>query len=149
MIFHSRIGFLILVKIPLLISCLFFVLGPSNVLAADCKVIAKDLAGNYSKTQDKGGIWALFERSVALKDKSMLGMQVDAKLRRAVSIFENYCNNDPEKATVPLAKQILAIIDEGRMLNNNSPDRVPAKKIIADVQSLIQKADQLINGVEK
>ena len=147
--FYPRIGYLTLMKILLVFSMLLFAVWTDNANAVDCNVITKDLVADYGKIQERGGIWALFERSAALKDKSVLGMQLDSKLRRTVSIFETYCEDEPGKATVSLAKQIMALIDEGRILKNNNPKRVPTKKFIADVQSLTKKADQFITSLEK
>ena len=134
-------------KATFVLVALLFNIGVAN--AENCKIIVKDLINDYGRIQERGGIWALFERSAALKEKSMLGMQVDSKLRRTISVFENYCEIGSKKATVALAKQISTFIDKGRMLNNNSSDRVPAKKFIADVQSLIRDTDAFLNNLEK
>ena len=144
--FPSKERFSNTLRVRLFFFILFFIFGVGNLNAADCERISSHLVGDYGKLQRGSGIWGIFERSSALKDKSVLGMQLDGKLRRIITIFENYCSEMPAKATVQLAKRISALIDEGRMLHN-SPDRVPAKTFITNVQSLLLKTDKFLKSV--
>jgi len=123
-----------------------FISGSLPVFAADlCKQGARDLRGSYEALQGRGGIWALMERSSALKDKSVLGLQVDTKLQRAVVNFENRCAPDSKnKPTPELYDTIQDRLSEARNINNQRPGKIPPDKMLAMIESLIEKLDGLL-----
>lgn len=122
--------------------------GTRQAEAVDCRVIVKDLNKQIDKIHSSGGIWSLFERTDDLKAQSMLGMQADSKLQRTVSNFETFCKEEPQKATVDLAKQIADLLDNGIKINNGD-NGAPSKQILADVEALNQSLDQLLAQIEK
>ena len=112
-----------------------------------CKDAGRHLQGGFETIQAKGGLWAYFERSSALKDKSMLGFQLDSKLQRAVVMFQEQCLN---KATPPpspeLYKKITEFIDTARTINNKSVARTHPSKIISAIQGLLKDLDSLLKN---
>ena len=113
----------------------------------NCKNDGQQLQGGFDVIQAKGGLWAYFERSQALKDNSMLGMQADSKLQRAVVIFQEKCL---DKSTPPpsseLYKKISDALDIARAINNKSSTRSPQKKIVSSIKDLIKTLDTLIKN---
>ena len=83
------------------------------------------------------------EKSSGLKDKSVLGLQVDGKIRRTVSIFEEMCE-DGKTPTLALYKEILDLIGDGRMVFNMKPDRTPPKLILKRITAVNEKATALL-----
>ena len=136
-------------------STFFFVLAfltifaPGNVFAVDCKIISKDLNDSYNSYERKGGLWTLLEKTEALKTKSMIGMQADSKLRRAVTIYEDRCEAEPKNSNVEMARKISDLIDEGRMITNNNPETSPAKKIMQSVEGLLAHANKLLAEIDR
>lgn len=108
-----------------------------------CKRGKKELVGSYDVIQAKGGVWGLMEQTSGLQDKSVLGLQVDGKIRRAISIFEEMCQNG-KTPTPELFKEIQDLIGDGRMLFNLSPDRTPPKTILESVTTVNEKATALL-----
>ncbi|NIU42814.1 MAG: hypothetical protein GWN72_00465, partial [Nitrospinaceae bacterium] len=64
---------------------------PVPAYADACKNAVYQLRGTLNQSQGKGGIWKYMEQNSSLKEKSVIGLQVDGKLNRAVVIFENQC----------------------------------------------------------
>ena len=64
-----------------------------TTLAADiCTTGLQELQGSQGVIQDKGGIWGYLEQTKSLSAESLLGLQIDGKLQRLISIFENLCS---------------------------------------------------------
>tara|TARA_B100000686_G_C16651791_1_gene895979 strand:- start:657 stop:1100 length:444 start_codon:yes stop_codon:yes gene_type:complete len=131
------------------ITVFLFFLSPINVLAVDCKAISKDLNDSYNSFVGKGGLWSLMEKSEALKTKSMMGMQADSKLRRAVTIYDDHCMATPKNLNVELAREIASLLDEGRMITNNKPETTPANKLMKSVENLLANANKLLDKIDK
>ena len=128
---------------------LWVVLPTINLHASDCNSISKDLNDSYNSYQDKGGLWTLLEKSEALRAKSMIGMQTDSKLRRSITIYENHCQANPKSSNVEMARRIADLLDGGRMITNNNPNNVSAKKIMQSIETLLAKANKLLAEIEK
>ena len=118
-------------------------------MAVDCKAISKDLNDSYNSFVGKGGLWSLMEKSEALKTKSMMGMQADSKLRRAVTIYDDHCVAKPKDSNVELAREIASLLDEGRMITNNKPETTPASKLMKSVEDLLANANKLLAKIDK
>ena len=131
------------IPIVILISILW--MAPA-VLANPCGDAAKQLRGGLDVTQGRGGIWGYMEKSSSLKEKSMLGFQVDAKLQRLVFGFETMC----EEGKIPSQKTFDAIselIDEARNINNQNPRHSPAEKLLEQIIALNKKLDQTLSSL--
>jgi hypothetical protein len=114
----------------------------STALAADiCTDGLKELQSSQGTIQDKGGIWGYLEKTQSLRSKSLLGLQIDGKLQRLISIFENLCS-EGKKPTASLHSQILGLLGDARMVFNKSGDR--RKK-----EQLLETLNKLKNNIEK
>ena len=120
-----------------------------KVYAVDCKTISKDLNDSYNSYEGKGGLWSLLEKSVALKEKSMKGMQADSKLRRAVTIYDDHCLAEPKNSNLELARKVAGLLDEGRMITNNNPETASSKVIMNSVENLLATANKLLAEIDK
>ncbi len=132
-------------KFPIFIVFLTLVLlqTPRTYAADICKEGLKDLQDSQAVIQDKGGIWGYLEKSSDLKDKSILGLQVDGKLQRLIVSFENLC--DAGKTPTPkLFNLILSLIGDTRMVFNKDADRQPKEKVLAKLQGLAKDIDELL-----
>ena len=79
----------------------------------------------------------------------MIGMQADAKLRRAVTIYDEHCLAKPKNSNVELAREIAALLDEGRMITNNKPETTPADKLMKSIEGLLTNANKLLTKIDK
>ena len=114
----------------------------STALAADiCTDGLKELQSSQGTIQDKGGIWGYLEKTQSLRSKSLLGLQIDGKLQRLISTFENLCS-DGKTPTGSLHSQILGLLGDARMVFNKSGDR--RKK-----EQLLETLNKLKNNIEK
>ncbi len=119
-------------------------LGAIPVHAADrCVQGGKELVGSFDVIQTKGGLWGFMEKTPGLKDKSVIGLQADGKLRRTITIFENMCENG-KKPGPELFNEIRSLIGDGRLIFNMNPDRTPPKKILDSVKAVNDKASALL-----
>ena len=79
---------------------LMWFIYPSISKATDhpCVNALTQLQGDLGVVTNRGGLWSLMEQK-GLKDKSVIGMQADGKLARAVGRFEELCESEkkPEK----------------------------------------------------
>ena len=68
---------------------------PSAALADShpCKNAIIHLRGDLDVVMNRGGLWSLMEQK-GLKDNSIIGMQADGKLARAVGWFEELCESE-------------------------------------------------------
>jgi hypothetical protein len=114
----------------------------STALAADiCTDGLKELQSSQGSIQDKGGIWGYLEKTQSLRSKSLLGLQIDGKLQRLISIFENLCS-EGKTPTGSLHSQILGLLGDARMVFNRSGDG--RKK-----EQLLETLNKLKNNIEK
>jgi len=122
----------------------FAIYSPATVSAAEmCKEGKKDLVGSYDVIHSRGGLWGLMEKTAGLKDKSVIGLQADSKMRRTISIFEEMCA-DGKTPTPALYNEISSLIGDGRMVFNMNPDRTPPKKILTKINEVNAKATALL-----
>jgi len=122
----------------------FSINGLTTASAAEiCEEGKRDLIGSFEVIQGKGGLWGFMEKSPGLKDKSVLGLQADGKIRRTVSIFEEMCE-DGKTPTPALYNEILDLIGDGRMVFNLKPDRTPPKLILERITAVNKKATALL-----
>ena len=78
----------------LLVFTFFSIYSPATVSAAElCKEGKNDLVKSVEIINGKGGLWGIMEKTAGLKDKSVLGLQADGKMRRTVGIFEEMCED--------------------------------------------------------
>jgi len=122
------------------------VLSVSSAYANEmCSRGAKNLRGDNEVIQGRGGLWSYMEQS-GLNDHSMIGMQIDGKLQRAVVIFETMC----EEGKIPSMETFKSIentLSEARTIFNSNPDRTPLGKILEKIKTLNKNADALIQKI--
>ncbi len=142
---HMRINWQPLKFLTLLfISTFFTIHSPATLSAAElCKEGKRDLVGSFDVIHARGGFWGIMEKTAGLQDKSVLGLQTDGKIKRAVSIFEEMCE-DGKTPTPALFDEISNLIGDGRMVFNMNPDRTPPKKILAKITEVNEKATALL-----
>ena len=123
---------------------LLLLLSPLTVQAQKhpCHGASQDLNGSLQVIMGRGGLWTFMEQSSELREKSMLGLQIDGKLSRVAVIFETLCN-EGKYPTKALYDDISGAIGDGRMVYNlaNSSDE---KKLEA-LNSLNQKLDAILS----
>lgn len=112
-----------------------------------CHNASIDLHGSVDVVMGRGGLWGYMEKS-GLREKSMLGLQIDGKLQRLVVIFETLCEEgkSPGKS---LHEQILSLIGDARMVFNLSPEKISVKKISTTLNGLSQKIDALLGKMNQ
>jgi hypothetical protein len=103
----------------------------------------RDLQGSQGVIQDKGGIWGYLEKSSSLRDKSILGLQIDGKLQRLIVSFEGLCE-EGKTPTPKLYNLILNLIGDTRMIFNRDPDRQPKEKILEKLNGLNKNISDLL-----
>lgn len=122
----------------------FFLLQTPKTYAADiCKGGLKELQKSQAVIQDKGGIWGYLEQSSALKDQSLLGLQIDGKLQRLIVSFENLCEVG-KTPTQKLFDLILNLIGDARVIFNKKADRQPKDILLGDLNVLNKNIDELL-----
>ena len=123
---------------------LLFLLSPLTAQAQKhpCHGASEDLNGSLQVIMGRGGAWTFMEQSLELKEKSMLGLQIDGKLSRVTVIFETLCN-EGKYPTKAFYNDVSGAIGDGRMIYNlaNSSDE---KKLEA-LNGLNQKLDAILN----
>ena len=93
--------------------------GKTTFAADICTDGLKELQSSQGVIQDKGGIWGYLEQSKSLSSKSLLGLQIDGKLQRLISTFENLCS-EGKIPTASLHSQILGLLGDTRMIFNKA-----------------------------
>ena len=122
----------------------FFLVQTPKIFAADiCNEGLKELRGSQGVIQDKGGIWGYLEQSSALKDKSILGLQIDGKLQRLIVSFESLCE-EGKTPTPKLHGLILNLIGDARVIFNKDADRQPKDKVLENLNGLKKNIDELL-----
>ena len=102
-----------------------------------------DLHRSQGVIQDKGGIWGYLEKSSNLRDKSILGLQIDGKLQRLIVSFEGLC----EAGKIPTPKLlnlIMNLVGDTRMVFNRDPDRQPKEKVLDKLNGLNKNISDLL-----
>ncbi len=125
------------------LALIFFLIQTPKTFAADiCKDGLKELQESQGVIQSKGGIWGYLEKSSTLRDKSIVGLQVDGKLQRLIVSFENLCD-EGKNPTPKLHGLILGLIGDARMIFNKDADRQPKEKVLEKLSSLKKNIDEL------
>ena len=123
---------------------LLLLLSPLTVQAQKhpCHSASKDLSLSLQVIMGRGGAWTFMEQSSELREKSMLGLQIDGKLSRVTVLFETLCN-EGKYPTKALYDDVSGAIGDGRMIYNlaNSSDE---KKLEA-LNGLNQKLDAILS----
>ena len=121
---------------------LTFLLFPSILLAADhpCKNASTNLRGDLDVIGNRGGLWTLMEQTEGLSEKSVIGLQLDAKLARSVGKFEELCESD-KKPTKKLFTSITNLLGEARTIFNPQSS---GEKILGLISNLSKKLDALL-----
>lgn len=130
-------------------QAVLLIFGSNSVSANECKKAVKQLRGNYEVIQAGGGIWGFLEKSAALRDRSVLGLQIDSKLQRAVLSFENKCEDPNAAPDTAMFQRVGEFLDKGHKLNSKSADTIPAAQLIAEIQDMIKSLDEFLATVEK
>ena len=115
---------------------------PNSFAANICKEGFKELQNSQAVIQNKGGLWGYLEQSSALKDNSILGLQLDGKLQRLIVSFESLCE-DGRTPTPKLHGLILGLIGDARMIFNRDADRQPKDKVLEKLNNLSKNIDEL------
>jgi len=116
----------------------------NTVFAADiCTDGLKELQGSQGVIQDKGGIWGYLEKTQSLRSKSILGLQIDGKLQRLISIFENLCS-EGKTPTGSLHSQILGLLGDTRMIFNRSGDSRKKEQLLETLHNLKKNIEELL-----
>lgn len=124
----------------------FFLLIALPAHAEECKNAGMQLRGGYEATQGfAGGLWGLMEQTAGYRNDSMIGMQIDAKLQRAVVIYETKCENG-EKPGKDLAGKISDFIDRARQIKNKAPRGMP-DKVIPEMKTLNVDLGEFIDSL--
>ena len=123
---------------------LMFLLSPLTAQAQKhpCHGASEDLNGSLQVIMGRGGAWTFMEQSSELREKSMLGLQIDGKLSRVTVIFETLCN-EGKHPTKALYDDVSGVIGDGRMIYNltNSSD----KEKLEALNGLNQKLDAILS----
>ena len=128
----------------LLLVALFLMtlINGSKCFAADiCTDGLQELHSSQGVIQDKGGIWGYLEKSQSLRSESLTGLQMDGKLQRLISIFEDLCS-EGKIPTASLHSQILSLLGDARMIFNRAGDRRKKEPFIKNLKKLNKKIDQ-------
>ena len=129
---------LVLALYTLLLNC-----GNKAIAADICTDGLKELQGSQGIIQDKGGIWGYLEQSSSLRSESLLGLQIDGKLQRLISTFENLCS-EGKTPTGNLHSQILGLLGDTRLIFNRSGDRTNKKQLLEKLNNLKNKIEKLL-----
>jgi hypothetical protein len=110
-----------------LFASLFFIALPA--FAAECKNEGRQLRGSNEVLQGQGGggMWGLMQQNDGYQSKAMVGMQVDGKLQRSITSFEEKCENG-ENPSKELANKIGGFLERASDIKNKirrgSPDEI-------------------------
>ena len=137
---NSKLG----TKLLFLALYVLILIPGKPALAADiCIDGLKELQGSQGVIQDKGGIWGYLEQSKSLRSESLLGLQIDGKLQRLISTFENLCS-EGKLPTASLHSQILGLIGDARMVFNRSGDRRKKEVFLESLKTLHKNINELL-----
>jgi len=131
---------------PFVFFLIIFMISPGHA-ANSCAEGGKQLRGDYERFQGDGGLWAQMERSASLKEKSMLGFQVDNKLMRVVTIFETKCDDGLQtNLSSESYGQVKNFIERGRKIYRTHVGRMSPKVFLKEIQKLNSDLEKFING---
>ncbi len=122
---------------------LILIPGKTASAADICIEGLKELHGSQGVIQDKGGVWGYLEQSKPLRSESLIGLQIDGKLQRLISIFENLCS-EGKIPTASLHSQILDLLGDTRMVFNRSGDRRKKEVFLESLNALHKKINILL-----
>ena len=134
-------------KILLALLTLFLMMVP-GVASAEvhpCKNTGIQLRGDLDVVMGKCGLWALMEQTEGLQDKSVIGMQADGKLARAVGQFETMCEGE-KKPTKQLFNSITNLLGAARTIWN---PKSSGEAIVKSITGLNKKLDSLFSTKTK
>ena len=117
--------------------------GKTTFAADICTHGLKELQGSQGVIQDKGGIWGYLEQSKSLSSESLLGLQIDGKLQRLITTFENLCS-EGKIPTASLHAQILGLLGDARMIFNRSGDRRKKEQLMETLNNLHKNINDLL-----
>ena len=117
--------------------------GKTTFAADICTDGLKELQGSQGVIQDKGGIWCYLEQSKSLSSESLLGLQIDGKLLRLISTFENLCS-EGKIPTASLHSQILGLLGDTRKIYNKPGDRRKKEQLMETLNNLHKKINDLL-----
>ena len=106
----------------------------------------KELRGTYEILQGHGGIWALFEKFASLKEKSVLGLQLDSKLQQAVVQFETKCT-EGTPPTPKLFDDIFSILSDTQALFGHADGGAATDALLKSVEDLIKRTDATLASI--
>ncbi|MBN4079897.1 hypothetical protein JYT60_01535 [bacterium AH-315-C08] len=116
----------------------------NTAFAADiCTDGLQELQSSQGIIQDKGGIWGYLEQTQSLRSESLLGLQIDGKLQRLISTFENLCS-EGKTPTGSLHSQILSLLGDARMVFNRSGDRRKKEQLLETLNNLKKNIEELL-----
>ena len=117
--------------------------GENGFAATICTDGLKELNGSQGVIQDKGGVWGYLEKSQSLRSESLIGLQLDGKLQRLISIFEELCS-EGKIPTASLHSQILSLLGDARMIFYRDGDRRKKEPFMKILKELNKKIDKLL-----
>ena len=128
----------------LVLYAVILIPGKTTFAADICTDGLKELQGSQGVIQDKGGIWGYLEQSKSLSSESLLGLQIDGKLQRLISTFENLCS-EGKIPTGSLHAQILGLLGDARMIFNKSGDRRKKEQLMETLNNLHKNINDLLS----
>ena len=129
--------------ICLALNAAILISGKTTFAADICTDGLKELQGSQGVIQDKGGIWGYLEKSKSLSSESLLGLQIDGKLQRLISTFENLCS-EGKIPTASFHSQVLNLIGDARMIFNRPGDRRKKEQLMETLNNLHKKINALL-----
>ena len=123
---------------------LLMVPGIASAEVHPCKNAGIQLRGDLDVIMGKGGLWALMEQTEGLQDTSVIGMQADGKLARAVGQFETMCEGK-KKPTKQLFVGIINLLGNARVIWNPRSSGEAIVKLITDLN---KKLDSFLLKME-
>ena len=121
--------------------CLIWLFLPPIARATNhpCVNAFQQLQGDLGVVTNRGGLWSLMEQR-ELKDKSVIGMQVDGKMARAVGLFEELCESEkkPEKQ---MFVDIQNLLGSARAIFN---PKSSGEELMKSITKLNNKLDTLL-----
>ena len=106
-----------------------------------CHSASDDLSASLQVIMGRGGAWTFMEQASELREKSMLGLQIDGKLSRVTVIFETLCN-EGKYPTKAIYDEIQGVLGDGRIIFNLS--KSSDEKKLKALNGLNQKLDALL-----
>ena len=129
--------------ICLALNAAILISGKTTFAADICTDGLKELQGSQGVIQDKGGLWGYLEKSKSLSSESLLGLQIDGKLQRLISTFENLCS-EGKIPTASFHSQVLNLIGDARMIFNRPGDRRKKEQLMETLNNLHKKINALL-----